>query len=114
MRKQSVDMSTLCELDDVLIEGNHLSVGAIIKRKAVELFKENTDINSRGYKIMTDGLSSTLDICDVTETSQKSLFKDDEWEYFVQKYTTTYDIPPRPVYDSVISSWKIIVHVSKN
>lgn len=66
------------------------------------------------YVTCSNGLSSILDICDVTETSQKSLFKDDEWEYLVQKYTTTYDIPPRPVYDSVISTWKIIVHVSKN
>ena len=33
-------------------------------------------------KICRNGLYSTLDICDTTERSQKSLFKDREWEFW--------------------------------
>lgn len=59
---------------------------------------------------MTNGLSSILDICDITESSQKSLFKEAEWDYLVIYYTKKYAIDLSSVYDIVISSWKMVVH----
>ncbi|CAO3614773.1 unnamed protein product [Mucor hiemalis] len=63
---------------------------------------------------MTNGLSSILDICDITESSQKSLFKDDEWEFLVKMYTKKYDITLIPVYAVILSTWKIVTHNIKN
>lgn len=54
-------------------------------------------------------MSSILDICDITESSQKSLFKEAEWDYLVIYYTKKYAIDLSSVYDIVISSWKIVV-----
>lgn len=64
-------------------------------------------------KICRNGLSSTLDICDITESSQKSLFKDGEWEFLVKMYTKKYDITLIPVYGLILSTWKIVTYVSK-
>lgn len=61
-------------------------------------------------KICRNGLSSTLDICDITESSQKSLFKDDEWESIVKMYTKKYDITLIPVYSLILSTWKIVIN----
>ncbi|KAI9482913.1 MAG: hypothetical protein EXX96DRAFT_536289 [Benjaminiella poitrasii] len=40
------------EVDNVLFNDNNLSVGTIIKRKAVRLFYDESTIHSRDYKIM--------------------------------------------------------------
>jgi hypothetical protein len=64
-------------------------------------------------KFCRNGLSSTLDICDITECSQKSLFKDGEWEALVKMYTEKYDITLIPVYGLILSTWKIVTNVSK-
>ncbi|KAI9354222.1 hypothetical protein BD770DRAFT_412332 [Pilaira anomala] len=113
-KSDEVDASTLSEIDNVLFSDNNLSVGTIIKRKAVELFNDGTACNSRDYKIMTNGLSSILDICDITESSQKSLFKNGEWEFLVKMYTKKYDITLIPVYDLILSTWKIVTYTIKN
>jgi hypothetical protein len=51
-----------------------------------------------------DGLSSILDVCDITESSQKSLFKNGEWEFFIKMYTEKYVIILTPVYGLILST----------
>ncbi|GAA5815384.1 hypothetical protein MFLAVUS_008892 [Mucor flavus] len=46
-----VDINTLSEIDNVLFNDNNISVGTIIKRKAVKLFNDGTPANSRDYKL---------------------------------------------------------------
>ncbi|KAI7894817.1 uncharacterized protein EV154DRAFT_548701 [Mucor mucedo] len=111
---REVNASTLSAIDNVLLSDNNLSVGTVIKRKAVELFNDGPAVNSREYKIMTNGLSSILDICDITESSQKSLFNDSDWEFLVKTYTDKYDITLIPVNDLILSTWKIVVNSITN
>ncbi|KAF1801622.1 hypothetical protein FB192DRAFT_1446424 [Mucor lusitanicus] len=93
-RKQEFDIQTrsrkrrletieaLKEVDEVFVCDLEESVGTIIKKNAIEvharlLSKEVLTVRER--KIMTNGLSSILDLADNSLASQRSLFSESQW-----------------------------------
>ncbi|KAK4512007.1 uncharacterized protein ATC70_013249 [Mucor velutinosus] len=100
------------EADNIKI-GDGPSVGTIIKREAIKLFKKGTPTDSRKYKIMTNGLSSILDVADITETSQKALFDHSVWCKLESMYTQKYSVSLIEVPGIVLSTWRIVCALIK-
>lgn len=79
------------EHDDVYISNSSLSVGTIIKRVAVkirEVYAQNLEkcpVDDR--KIMTNGLSSILDLCDQSLNSQRRLFSLKQWHELLERFS---------------------------
>ncbi|KAI9360702.1 hypothetical protein BD770DRAFT_442009 [Pilaira anomala] len=71
------------EHNDVYVSNSSLSVGTIIKREAVKIHNtyalnpEKCPVDDR--KVMTNGLSSILDLCDQSVNSQQRLFSLNQW-----------------------------------
>ena len=68
-----------------------LSVGTIIKREAVkihEVYAQNVEkcpVDDR--KVMTNGLSSILDLCDQSLNSQQRLFNLKQWHKLLEQFS---------------------------
>ncbi|CAO3641417.1 unnamed protein product [Mucor hiemalis] len=76
--KASQDIERV-EYDGVYVGENDISVGTIIKRAALQYLHESKTrkLSARERKIMTNGLSSVLDLVDHSSSSQKSLFSNE-------------------------------------
>lgn len=82
-KKRALDQQSAIENDEIRLGNNPHSVGTIIKRAAFKVHDEMLNDNNltlRHRKIMTNGLSSILDIVDNSFASQRSLFKEGEWQ----------------------------------
>lgn len=85
----------MSEYNGIRLGDNPLLVGTITKRAAVKIHSElinGKSLTLRKRKIMTNGLSSILDISDNSFASQRSLFKEDEWEYIANYFSSKLNI----------------------
>jgi hypothetical protein len=83
-QKKTRTEEPLIESDMKYLQGQELSIGTIIKRNALDLFNKNENkldsISIRKRKMISNGLSSILDLVDQSYNSQRSLFKVKEWK----------------------------------
>jgi hypothetical protein len=81
------------EFDGIAIPGSEFLLGKIIKRAAYDIFNENQKklykLAQRKRKIMCAGLSSVLDISDLSFNSQRALFTEDQWTYINDYFNRT-------------------------
>ncbi|CAO3655121.1 unnamed protein product [Mucor hiemalis] len=98
------------EHDGVFLTSSSISVGTTIKRKALELFREKqlNKMTPRERKLVTNGLSSILDLTDDSNLSQKSLFSKDEWNELKEKFGSELlpELEAAPI--TLTNTWKII------
>ncbi|CAO3595505.1 unnamed protein product [Absidia cylindrospora] len=115
-----LDPDLLVETDNILTDSSKLSIATIIKRKAIVLhdqYKHGNPLSSRQRKIMSNGLSSILDLVDQSYPSQRSLFLSLEWNQINHLFKSKYDISVVDLDPVLCSTWKIIcgtVNESRN
>lgn len=82
------------EYDEIFVKESNVSVGTIIKRAALEYFHESKTrkLSVRERKIMTNGLSSILDLFDHSNSSQKSLFSNKAWTEIISYLKSRLDL----------------------
>jgi hypothetical protein len=88
-----------------------LSIGTTIKRKAILLLdklQEEKVLLPRERKIMSNGLSSILDLVDESYESQRSLFTAKEWNLIKKNVMTRYPLQAVEKNLELASIWQII------
>ncbi|KAJ8662584.1 hypothetical protein O0I10_001545 [Lichtheimia ornata] len=102
----------LLESDSIICDSAMLSIATVIKRKALVIhdrYLGGTLLSSRQRKMMSNGLSSILDLVDQSLSSQRSLFTVAEWKNINTLYQNKYSIPPAsPLHRSLQETWMII------
>ncbi|KAI8077409.1 hypothetical protein BDF21DRAFT_420965 [Thamnidium elegans] len=98
------------EYDGLYVGKNDISVGTIIKRSALQYLHESRTrkLSARERKIMTNGLSSILDLVDHSSSSQKSLFSNEDWAQITSKFESELSLELLPMSRILTSSWLII------
>ncbi|KAG2221203.1 hypothetical protein INT45_000243 [Circinella minor] len=89
-------MSEVVETDGIVCDTTKLSIATIIKREATNFhdqYKHGNPLSSRQRKIMSNGLSSILDLVDQSYTSQRKLFTSAEWQQINQLFQNKHHIP---------------------
>ena len=111
--------SSMSEVPDELNANespNSKSSATIIKYKAEDIYKkilDGVDITVHERKIMTNGLSSILDLSDNSFYSQQLFFTADRWKSMNDLYQEKYHIPLVKFPAAVSSTWKIVCHKIK-
>ncbi|KAL0084354.1 hypothetical protein J3Q64DRAFT_1822554 [Phycomyces blakesleeanus] len=97
------------EYDGYYVGENDISVGTIIKRTALQYLHESKTrkLSARERKIMTNGLSSVLDLVDHS-SSQKSLFSNEAWTQITSQFESELSLELLPMPHILTSSWLII------
>lgn len=75
-------LNTVAESDNVFVSEQTASVGTVTKREAIEIHEKllsKEALTARQRKIMTNSLSSILDLADNSLASQRSLFNELQW-----------------------------------
>ncbi|CAO3591137.1 unnamed protein product [Absidia cylindrospora] len=107
--------SPCLEVDNIYVESSSLSIGTIIKNRALTIhkdYKEGKKLANRERKIMVAGLSSILDLSDNSMESQRSLFDDKEWDsvnkYFMEQLPLQSDNLPELIDDTLTIICKVV------
>lgn len=85
------------ECDGIYVCDNTDSIGTIIKRDAIKIHEKllnNDKLTLRQRKIMTNGLSSILDLSDNSLASQRTLFSEKEWTEIQTLFNNKLEITP--------------------
>lgn len=99
------------EHDEVFVRGLNLSVGTLIKQKALEIHEqykndvEQCPVDDR--KIISNGLSSILDLSDESINSQYRYFSQEQWKEVHTRFSNL-KMKPLPI-DSLIKSTLTII-----
>ncbi|KAK4516296.1 uncharacterized protein ATC70_011266 [Mucor velutinosus] len=81
-RRSQQSNNDISESDNFFVAGQDASVGTIIKKGAIDMHSKlllKQALTARQRKIMTNGLSSIVDLSDNSLASQRSLFTESEW-----------------------------------
>ncbi|KAG2212585.1 hypothetical protein INT47_000561 [Mucor saturninus] len=113
--KASQDMDRV-EYDGLYVGENDISVGTIIRRTALQYLHESKtrNLSARERKIMTNGLSSVLDLVDHSSSSQKSLFSNEAWTQITSQFESELSLELLPMSLILTSSWLIISTNNQN
>ncbi|KAI8375335.1 hypothetical protein EDC96DRAFT_541290 [Choanephora cucurbitarum] len=108
----SPPFSEVVETDGIVCDTTKLSIATIIKREATNLhdqYKHGNPLSSRQRKIMSNGLSSILDLVDQSYTSQRKLFTSAEWQQINQLFQNKHRIPDTsPLNPTLSTTLKVI------
>ncbi|CAO0795713.1 unnamed protein product [Mucor circinelloides] len=81
-KRRIEQLNTVAESDNVFVSEQTASVGTVTKREAIEIHEKllsKEALTARQRKIMTNSLSSILDLADNSLASQRSLFNELQW-----------------------------------
>ncbi|KAG2229328.1 hypothetical protein BDF21DRAFT_406640 [Thamnidium elegans] len=87
----SPPFSEVVETDGIVCDTTKITIATIIKREATNLhdqYKHGNPLSSRQRKIMSNGLSSILNLVGQSYTSQRKLFTSAEWQQVSLWYLT--------------------------
>ncbi|CAO3649660.1 unnamed protein product [Cunninghamella blakesleeana] len=92
------------------------SIETILKKEALhrfEEFKKGNKLTVQERKLMSSGLSSILDLIDLSNDGQKSLFENDEWELLKAKFMNEYVCSNYVLPSKITNLWNTIVGLTK-
>ncbi|KAG2229059.1 hypothetical protein INT48_005644 [Thamnidium elegans] len=110
--KECVEQTTPREHDEVYVKGSKLSVGTLIKKKAIDYHDKHVlglKLEDGEYGCMANGLSSILDLSDHSQNSQKTIFNQGDWSLlninYKEKYKTLEECPDQ----IVLLHWGVVI-----
>ncbi|ORZ12016.1 hypothetical protein BCR42DRAFT_356875 [Absidia repens] len=101
---------------DAFITKDNTTAGTTIKQRGIELhesFIANKGISTPERKIMTSGLSSILDLIDLTDDGQSSLFDLDDWTRLQKEFMLLYKADQFHLSPLIQDTWDMIVALCK-
>ncbi|CAO3675477.1 unnamed protein product [Rhizopus stolonifer] len=117
MPVQNTNKDDNIENDNIFVDGCSRSVGSIIKSAAINIHDDlvkGKPLSSRDIKIMSNGLSSILDLNDSSVNSQMSLFENPSlWEQLKVKFLNKHFLEMTTLPSVSSSLWKIIINTMK-
>ncbi|KAG2229906.1 hypothetical protein INT48_008281 [Thamnidium elegans] len=111
------DSNKYKENDNIFVNESDCSIGTTIKRHALKLhhkYQQNEPLSNRERKIMVAGLSSILDLNDVSVDSQLSLFTVSERNRITSYFLKKYRLDPKKMPKIFENTWIIVCNVSKS
>lgn len=114
-QKKNKTEEPLVESDMLYMSSHETSISTRIKRNALDLFtlhhNELQKISLRKRKIISNGLSSILDLVDQSFNSQRALFKPDEWKLLNNYFDDMYNLVPMTLNDDITDTTTIISNI---
>ncbi|KAL9553412.1 hypothetical protein MBANPS3_003297 [Mucor bainieri] len=105
------------EHDNVYFGDMKYSAGTMIKNAALELHskfvKSKDALSPSERKVMSNGLSSILDLVDISPLGQKSLFKANDWNSIVQYFREKLHIEGYVLDEKIKDNFVVISHAVK-
>ncbi|KAF7720694.1 hypothetical protein EC973_006480 [Apophysomyces ossiformis] len=87
-----------------------------IKKRATaihKLYRSGENINASDRNLMSSGLSSILNLVDLSDDGQATLFDPEQWHRIKTHYTNMYPISPYVLAPQLKTTWNMVVHFVK-